>query len=75
MLMSTGRGADVAKAVALPVFDGILIEPFTSFIVPTMYCVYMELKLNTGITDDLPKQNEVKEVSTSAFRRKLEGVN
>jgi Cu(I)/Ag(I) efflux system membrane protein CusA/SilA len=42
ILISSGRGADVARAMALPVFGGMLVEPFTSFIVPTMYCGYME---------------------------------
>jgi Cu(I)/Ag(I) efflux system membrane protein CusA/SilA len=58
VLLSTGRGADVAKAMALPVFGGMLIEPFTSFIVPTMYCAYMEFKLNLGLADGLLEQGE-----------------
>ena len=58
VLVSTGRGADVAKAMALPVFGGMLIEPFTSFIVPTLYCAYMEFKLNLGLADDLLEQSE-----------------
>jgi len=53
VLMATGRGADVARAMALPVFGGMLIEPFSSFIVPTMYCAYMEFKLRAGLRDDL----------------------
>ncbi len=52
VLISTGRGADVARAMALPVFGGMLIEPLTSFIVPTMYCGYMELKMRLGLQDD-----------------------
>ncbi len=51
VLVSTGRGADVARAMALPVFGGMLVEPFTSFIVPTLYCGYLELKLRMGIDD------------------------
>jgi Cu(I)/Ag(I) efflux system membrane protein CusA/SilA len=53
VLMATGRGADVASAMALPVFGGMLIEPFTSFIVPTLYCAYMEFKLRAGLKDEL----------------------
>lgn len=53
VLISTGRGADVARAMALPVFGGMLIEPFTTFIVPTLYCAYMELKLQAGLRDTL----------------------
>jgi Cu(I)/Ag(I) efflux system membrane protein CusA/SilA len=52
VLLSTGRGADVARAMALPVFGGMLIEPFTTFIVPTVYCGYMELKMRAGFRDE-----------------------
>ncbi len=53
VLISTGRGADVARAMALPVFGGMLIEPLTSFIVPTMYCGYMEFKMRVGLQDQV----------------------
>lgn len=53
VLMATGRGADVARAMALPVFGGMLIEPFTTFVVPTVYCAYMEFKLRSGLSDEL----------------------
>jgi Cu(I)/Ag(I) efflux system membrane protein CusA/SilA len=53
VLLSTGRGADVARAMALPVFGGMLIEPFTTFVVPTIYCAYMEFKLRAGLRDEL----------------------
>jgi Cu(I)/Ag(I) efflux system membrane protein CusA/SilA len=52
VLLSTGRGADVARAMALPVFGGMLIEPFTTFIVPTLYCAYMEFKMRAGLKDE-----------------------
>ena len=58
VMISTGRGADVARAMALPVFGGMLVEPFTSFIVPTMYCGYMELKLRLGFSDQLLSASE-----------------
>ncbi len=51
VLISTGRGADVARAMALPVFGGMLIEPFTSFIVPTLYCAYLEFNMRAGFHD------------------------
>ena len=44
---------DVARAMALPVFGGMLVEPFTSFIVPTLYCSYMELKKRAGFADEI----------------------
>ncbi|GAB5444698.1 MAG: hypothetical protein Fues2KO_50470 [Fuerstiella sp.] len=53
VLTSTGRGADVARAMALPVFGGMLVEPFTTFIVPTLYCAYMEFKLRAGFKDEV----------------------
>ncbi|MCA9124514.1 MAG: efflux RND transporter permease subunit [Planctomycetaceae bacterium] len=53
VLLSTGRGADVARAMALPVFGGMMIEPFTTFVVPTVYCAYMEFKLRAGLRDEL----------------------
>ncbi len=53
VLLATGRGADVAKAMALPVFGGMLAEPFTSFIVPTLYCAYLETKMRFGMKDEL----------------------
>ena len=53
VLTSLGRGADVARTMALPVFGGMLIEPFTTFIVPTVYCGYMEFKMRVGFQDRL----------------------
>ena len=53
VLVSSGRGADVARAMALPVFGGMLIEPFTTFVVPTVYCAYLEFKLRAGLRDEL----------------------
>jgi hypothetical protein len=43
----------------LPVFGGMLVEPFTTFIVPTLYCGYMELKMRVGLQDSpRPASNE-----------------
>ncbi|QDV25977.1 efflux RND transporter permease subunit [Aureliella helgolandensis] len=53
VLIATGRGADVARAMAIPVFGGMLAEPFTSFIVPTLYSAYLELKMRFGFSDPL----------------------
>ncbi|GAA5507899.1 efflux RND transporter permease subunit [Novipirellula caenicola] len=53
VLIATGRGADVARAMAIPVFGGMLAEPFTSFIVPTLYSGYLELKMRLGLADPL----------------------
>ncbi|HMP78585.1 MAG TPA: efflux RND transporter permease subunit, partial [Pirellulaceae bacterium] len=32
ILISDGRGADVARAMAIPIFGGMLVEPFTTFV-------------------------------------------
>lgn len=53
VLIATGRGADVARAMAIPVFGGMLAEPFTSFIVPTLYSAYLEFKMRFGMSDPL----------------------
>ena len=29
----------------------MLVEPFTSFIVPTLYCAYKEFKMRLGLSD------------------------
>ena len=57
VLLASGRGADVARAMALPVFGGMLAEPFTSFIVPTLYAAYLETKLRFGFQDELWKKH------------------
>ena len=73
VLLSTGRGADVARAMALPVFGGMLIEPFTTFIVPTLYCAYVEFKMKAGLQDqyfaDKPTANDQKVERLAASRR------
>lgn len=45
VMLATGRGADVARAMALPVFFGMLIELVSLFVVPVLYCGYMETRL------------------------------
>jgi len=58
VLLSDGRGADVARAMAIPVFGGMLIEPFSSFVVPTVYCAIAEFKMKMGIAVDAIPQTE-----------------
>ncbi|MCR9292179.1 MAG: efflux RND transporter permease subunit [bacterium] len=53
VMLATGRGADVARAMAIPVFGGMLAEPLSSFIVPTLYCAYLETKMRLGLRDPL----------------------
>jgi Cu(I)/Ag(I) efflux system membrane protein CusA/SilA len=53
VMLATGRGADVARAMALPVFFGMFIELVSLFVVPVLYCGYMELTLNLAPPSDL----------------------
>jgi Cu(I)/Ag(I) efflux system membrane protein CusA/SilA len=48
IILATGRGSDVARAMALPVFFGMFIELISLFVVPVFYCGYLEMKLNLG---------------------------
>jgi len=49
VMLATGRGADVARAMALPVFFGMFIELVSLFVVPVLYCGYMEAKLGLAV--------------------------
>lgn len=51
VLLSTGRGSDVARAMALPVFGGMLVELITLFVVPVIYCGFKEAKMRIGMDD------------------------
>ena len=41
----------LARAMALPVFFGMFVELVSLFIVPVLYCGYMEFKLRMGLED------------------------
>jgi Cu(I)/Ag(I) efflux system membrane protein CusA/SilA len=45
IMLATGRGADVARSMALPVFFGMFIELVSLFVVPVLYCGYVEAGL------------------------------
>ena len=51
VLVSEGRGADVARSMALPVFGGMLFELIRLFGVPLSICGYKELKLRSEQSD------------------------
>jgi Cu(I)/Ag(I) efflux system membrane protein CusA/SilA len=53
ILISEGRGADVAKAMAIPVFGGMLVEPFSTFVVPTLYSAWLEFRHRLGLPLEL----------------------
>ena len=46
VMLATGRGSDLARAMALPVFFGMFVELVSLFVVPVLYCGYKEMKLN-----------------------------
>ena len=52
VLYATGRGADVARAMAIPVFGGMVVELITLFVVPVVYCGFLEFKMNAKMHDD-----------------------
>jgi Cu(I)/Ag(I) efflux system membrane protein CusA/SilA len=51
VMTATGRGADIARAMAVPVFAGMFFELVSLFVVPVFYCGYMEFKLRMGLED------------------------
>jgi Cu(I)/Ag(I) efflux system membrane protein CusA/SilA len=51
IMFATGRGADVARAMALPVFGGMCLGLLSLFVVPVLYCGYKELKMRAGLYD------------------------
>jgi Cu(I)/Ag(I) efflux system membrane protein CusA/SilA len=46
ILTSTGRGADIMIPMAIPAFGGMLIAAITYFIVPTLYALREEWKID-----------------------------
>lgn len=44
VITSTGRGSDLMLPMAVPIFGGMLIELMTMFIVPTLYCLWQEMR-------------------------------
>jgi Cu(I)/Ag(I) efflux system membrane protein CusA/SilA len=51
VLISHGRGADVARAMALPIVGGMTVELVTLFVVPVVFCGYKEFKMRMGLAD------------------------
>ena len=38
--------------MAIPVFGGMLVELITLFVVPVVYCGFLEFKMNAGLKDN-----------------------
>lgn len=53
VLTSMGRGSDVMVPMAIPSFGGMVIEVLTMLTVPVLYCFVKEIKLLTGMRDEL----------------------
>lgn len=58
VLYATGRGADVARAMAIPVFGGMVVELITLFVVPVVYCGFLEFNMKTGMQDEHFEANQ-----------------
>ena len=44
LVIASGAGAASRVSLGTAVFGGMLVEPFTTFVVPTIYCGYLENK-------------------------------
>ncbi|WP_315851401.1 efflux RND transporter permease subunit [Rhodopirellula sp. MGV] len=51
VIQSTGRGSDVAKAMAWPVIGGMSVELLTLFVVPVLFAAFKEFEMNLGLQD------------------------
>lgn len=51
VVLSSGRGADVAKAMAWKVIGGMAVELLTLFVVPVLYAGFKESIMNLGLDD------------------------
>lgn len=51
VIFASGRGSDVAKAMAWPVVGGMAVELLTLFVVPVLYAWFKEQKMNLGLHD------------------------
>jgi len=63
VLLASGRGADVSRAMAIPIFGGMIVELITLFVVPVVYCGFLEFKMKAGLQDDRFAQVAEEEVA------------
>ena len=81
VMFADGRGADVARAMALPVFGGMLVEPLTSFIVPTIYCATLnsrwrwdsQIRYGLNLMKD-PRSGECHSMNSNGFKSLAEQI-
>ena len=53
VLTSTGKGSDIMAPMAIPLFGGMVLQVITMFVVPVLYSLWQERKIN--------KSNQVKQ--------------
>ena len=46
VLTSTGKGADIMVPMAIPAFGGMILQVMTMFVVPVLYSMWQEKKVN-----------------------------
>jgi len=46
VLSSTGKGADIMLPMAIPLFGGMIIQVMTMFVVPVLYSMWQEKRIN-----------------------------
>ena len=49
VITSTGKGSDIMVPMAIPLFGGMTIEVLTMFIVPVLYSMIHERKINKAL--------------------------
>ena len=71
VLTATGRGADLARGMAMPLVGGMIFDLIGLFIVPVLYCGYMETRSRLGLPDR-PETTDVGAAMSSQSNRELE---
>jgi Cu(I)/Ag(I) efflux system membrane protein CusA/SilA len=66
---STGRGADVMRPMAIPVFAGMFMAIITPIFVPVLYCLLKEIKFAFHLSDPVLRIAETREPETSPHAR------
>lgn len=51
VLTATGRGADLARGMAMPLVGGMIFDLIGLFMVPVLFCGYMEFRHRLGLTE------------------------
>ena len=49
VLTSTGRGSDIMIPMAIPSVGGMILQVITLFVIPVLYALWEEIKLNRSM--------------------------